>query len=241
MLKSFIKTAFRRAGVEIIRVNKPSDTFGLDAITDTRRLLPTIDSPMIFDVGANRGQTVERLLRLYPAPLIHCFEPSPSTFHELRAAYGEYPNIAINNLGLGANPCTLELAETSVSEYSSFLEPGSAEVTVVGRSSVPVSTVDAYCSKNGIGTIDILKSDTQGFDYQVLRGADVMFTRGAVKLVVCELTMDDSYTKIDRFDQMFSFMAERGFQLFGVYDQHWRHNRLSWADVMFIRHDFATM
>ena len=67
-----------------------------------------------------------------------------------------------------------------------------------------ISTVDAYCEEHGIQHIHVLKSDTQGFDYEVFCGADRMLSIGAVSLAYLELIMDDEYSDVDRYDSIFT-------------------------------------
>jgi len=42
------------------------------------------------------------------------------------------------------------------------------------RARVTITTIDAFCSANNIDQISVLKTDTEGFDAEVLRGADKM-------------------------------------------------------------------
>jgi hypothetical protein len=39
-------------------------------------LLKNKINPIFFDVGANKGQSIDRFLNLYPNSLIHSFEPN---------------------------------------------------------------------------------------------------------------------------------------------------------------------
>ena len=44
------------------------------------KLLVNNDTPIIFDVSANKGQSVEYYKKLFPNCIIHCFEPDIDTF-----------------------------------------------------------------------------------------------------------------------------------------------------------------
>jgi len=50
----------------------------------------------------------------------------------------------------------------------------------------PLLTVDEMCRRKGVGRIDLLKIDTEGFDAFVLRGASAMMSRNAVDIVLFE-------------------------------------------------------
>lgn len=239
MLKNSWREAIRslsyRSGFSISRIPK-GGSFGLDPFQDIAKVLAKPD-PIVFDVGANVGQTVLRLGWLFPAPTIHCFEPSPTTFRALEDATRGSTNVTLNNIGLGDRPGQLTLLENSSPDMSSFLEPGDVWGTITERTEVAVSTVDAYCEEKHIDQIDFLKIDTQGYDYQVLRGASGMLSRGSVKFALCEMTLDEMYVGVERFDRVLEFMFEHKYALFGIYNQHWRHQKLSWADAVFVASD----
>jgi FkbM family methyltransferase len=54
-----------------------------------------------------------------------------------------------------------------------FARRGRRGGAVVAETPVTVTTLDEYCAANGIERIDLLKNDTQGYELEVLRGAEV--------------------------------------------------------------------
>lgn len=57
---------------------------------------------LIFDIGANSGQSVRSFSSVLPGKKIHCFEANPSHFPLLDALHGEIQNLTIHHFGLGA-------------------------------------------------------------------------------------------------------------------------------------------
>jgi hypothetical protein len=53
---------------------------GQDAYSDIKQIIGGRSSPVIFDVGANVGQTVDILLNLFPDAVLHGFEPGSTAF-----------------------------------------------------------------------------------------------------------------------------------------------------------------
>src|SRR5262249_15432267 len=51
---------------------------------------------------------------------------------------------------------------------------------------VRCSTLDKFCSERGVKQIDVLKIDTEGFDFEVLKGASSMLARKAIKFIYFE-------------------------------------------------------
>jgi hypothetical protein len=84
---------------------------------------------------------------------------------------------------------------------------------------IDITTVDAFCTANGICEIDVLKTDAQGFDVDVLRGAANLLGRAAVCFVYAEVgfSPDDRYNT--PFADLDRHLRDNGFQLTGFYEQ----------------------
>lgn len=54
------------------------------------------------------------------------------------------------------------------------------------RAKVRLDTVDAFCAEQGIEHIDLLKTDTEGYETSVLRGANSMFEQGRIDFDLAE-------------------------------------------------------
>ena len=69
-------------------------------------------SPVIFDIGANEGQSIERYLKTFDSPKIYAFEPNEDAFQILFEKYSKNKNIILNNFAIGEkkeiNICTIQ-------------------------------------------------------------------------------------------------------------------------------------
>ena len=77
--KTVIKYAFSRLGYQMRR----TQSLGSDPFADMSRFVES-RTPVLFDVGANVGQTIRNFRQHFKQSTIHSFEPSPSTFQTLR-------------------------------------------------------------------------------------------------------------------------------------------------------------
>src|SRR5690606_19316093 len=77
---------------------------GVDIMHDAAVLLGRPDSPVLFDVGANVGQTIDEFSRHFSRPRIFSFEPSPATFTVLSRKHAHHPGIRLENIALGSQP-----------------------------------------------------------------------------------------------------------------------------------------
>jgi len=234
MIRRLVKKAFRSAGIDI-RLVPP---LGFDAFIDMRKL--ATPSPVVFDVGANRGQTIERFQRHFDRPVIHAFEPGRVAFAELQRCCAGMRDVVLNNVALGARRESRIFLDNDHDVMSSFLEPSvTARGEITGRYPVDVITIDDYCESRSVENIDILKIDTQGFDLQVLHGAQRLMQESAIHLTLTEVIFSKMYEGLPRFDETYAFLADRGFTLVSFYDFFYQHDRASWTDALFIAEAFV--
>lgn len=231
--KLAVRTALARLGYDVRRF---SGAPGRDPFMDMKRMTGSRSGTVVVDAGANTGQTLERMLETFHRPVIHAFEPGPSTFLELRSRIGKQRGIHLNDCALGAQTGIGDLIENSEPEMSSLLEPGpDAYGRVTRRVPVRIETLDDYCSQNGVDRVDILKSDTQGFDLQVLRGAQGLLDNDRVGLVFIEINFGAMYKGQSRFDEIYAFLTDRAFELVTFYELEFRHGKASWTDALFVQ------
>jgi FkbM family methyltransferase len=237
LAKRIVRPLVRRLGYDVVAYSP--EKLGVDPLADTRNLLKGIASPTLFDVGANTGQTAIRFVRNYPAAMIHSFEPSPTTFGELEANCRPYPRVKCWNLGVGCADAVLTFLENDHSDMSSFLAPGdSCWGKVERRTDVPVVSLDSFAARQGINYIHLLKSDTQGFDFEVLKGAQRLMQEKRIGLIYFEFIFSDMYKDLPAFDQVFRYLTDHGFALVTFYDFHFQRDLASWTDALFISRDF---
>lgn len=165
--------------------------YGNDPWLDVARLAELLGAPIrtVLDVGANEGQTARVLSRAFPDASIHAFEPVRETFEKLKANTNSHDRIICHNVACGSKNGTAPIYLYQSSLLSSLVPdakyPTAGGLTAVA-SECAVQTIDEFCAASEIGSIDILKVDTEGYDIEVLSGARNMLERGAIKFVVVE-------------------------------------------------------
>jgi len=219
-------------------VPKSEFEIGHDAYFDIRKIIGS-NAPVIFDVGANVGQTIDTLRKFFPSPIIHAFEPGKATFDRLARAHSKLPYVHLNNLALGCKPGQQIFFENSDPYMSSFLPLGpDGWGQVTNQRDVEISTVDRYSTQQGIQSIDLLKSDTQGFDLSVLEGAKGLLSARKVRLIFLEITFQEVYEGIPRLDEIYRFISDHGFELVSFYKFYYLHKRAVSTDALFIQPQF---
>jgi FkbM family methyltransferase len=232
IIKKLIRSTAARLGYEIRR--QP-----VDAFADMRRFVPAGSAPVIFDIGANIGQSVTTLKAAFPTSVIHSFEPSRDTFARLRENVAGEKNVFVWNCALGSVTGEQLFQENIESDMSSFLELSKAGWGAVEkREKVAVTTIDRFLAEQAIDKIDILKSDTQGYELEVFKGAEQAMRDHRIGLVYFEFIFADMYRDLPPFDQIFRHLIERNFLLVGIYNFHRQNDLASWADVLFVSREY---
>lgn len=161
----------------------------------------------IFDIGANKGQSIKFFSKIFNKPTIYAFEPSPRTFASLKK-FVEKSNglkISIYQIGIGEKEQTINFYESILSETSTFALPDQDsnylkrknrilfQSSATAFTSIPthVTTIDTFTNDNKVEHIDVLKIDVEGFELKVIRGAQHALGDGKVKIVQFERHTDD--------------------------------------------------
>ncbi|WP_084476645.1 FkbM family methyltransferase [Actinokineospora enzanensis] len=130
-------------------------------------------SKTIVDIGGNIGIYACVGARHLPADgRVVSFEPVPDNLTRLRQNLEQNDlqdkvTVAATAVGAEAGEITLHLAEGLTGAHSVSAETvGTARGSVV----VPMVRVDDYLTEQGVGPIDVVKIDVEGFDVAALRG-----------------------------------------------------------------------
>lgn len=182
---------------------------------DVQRFAGTRRAEVIFDVGANVGQTVERLVRYFPQAEIFSFEPDRRCFAELQRRFGGNARVHLHGLAVGAAPGTATLQLNDDSQLNTLV----GAVSGATSAAVEVTTLDAFAASAGISHIDLLKIDVEGWELEVLRGADRLIADHNVVFVLAEASFSHREPSMQPFASLHGEMEKRGFVLGGFYDQ----------------------
>jgi FkbM family methyltransferase len=193
---------------------------------------------VVFDVGANRGQTIDLICRSLRKPKITAFEPNPELIARLQAAYGT-TNITLEGIALGSSSGVREFNVLENHELSSFLELDRStsnpfrQTPLHVRCPVPVDTLDSYVKARGVNQLDLLKIDVQGYDLEVLRGASGLLADQLVETILIEVNFVQMYVGQGSFGEIERYLWDRGYGLLCMYEIVRTGECVSWATACF--------
>ncbi|MDX2060268.1 MAG: FkbM family methyltransferase [Gemmatimonadales bacterium] len=213
-----------------------------------REVLTTVGTDLVLDVGANRGQ-FGRMLRDrigYDGDLVS-FEPLPGLAAELTRQAARDRRWVVVPCGLGDREGTARLNVARDSVFSSLLPATDfgrsrfrVGIEVVDATDVPVHRLDRILPET---VPDFrqrrihLKVDTQGFDLNVIRGAGDLI--GGFTSMQVELPIRPSYVGAPNGQELLGELADRGFDLVGLFPVARDGLRLVDADAVLVNRSFS--
>lgn len=173
----FAQKCLRSMGYEVVPYPPSEWVRSRDTL---RRMLNMLSIDCVLDVGANHGQFGNLLRDIGYEGWIVSFEPVREPFKDLSIQAIARPPWRVFQYALGSKNGQAEINLIESDDMTSFLTPlGPTEAIpenrVVGKESVEVRRLDSIFDEcmAGIDARNIyLKIDTQGFDIEVLRGAE---------------------------------------------------------------------
>jgi len=129
-----------------------------------------IKPKVIFDIGGNIGITSIYLASIFPDAIIYTFEPLKENFKILQRNTSQFENIKVFNVGLGAKNGSFKVYLSDNNENYGGV---SFYSEVEGNLSEPftkceVKNVNDIIEELGISSVDLIKIDTEGAEYDIL-------------------------------------------------------------------------
>ncbi|NEN91902.1 MAG: FkbM family methyltransferase [Okeania sp. SIO3H1] len=203
------------------------------------------DDPVVFDVGANTGQSIKLFRSIFKDPKLFCFEPDQDCLKVLSDTYGSDNRISIVPTALGSTQGTLQFHRTSATGTNSFLKVNlesewrkATGVTNTEPVVVPIQTLDHYCQVEGISHIDVLKMDVQGFEPEVLAGACEFLSNHKVDFILTKIIFHDFYTQRLSFYALEEHLIPMGYRLFTIFTPVYSLSGEIWqCDALYLHDD----
>lgn len=189
------------------------------------------ENPIIFDVGANKGQFAQEALNnITQSAIVYSFEPSKKTF-ELFVKNVDDKRNKVFNIGFGEN-------ESSMKLYYDNFGSGLASLTKRDLSfldikfemveDVLIDTIDNFCAKNSIESIELLKIDVEGHELDVLNGAKGMINK--IKLVMFEFGGCNIDTKT-YFRDFYNYFKEYKMSIYRITPSGYLHKLDGYKEI----------
>jgi len=124
-----------------------------------------------IEIGANLGYYALLESKLVGKNgLVICFEPSPINFEYLKnnCSLNDAVNVKVYNYAVGDENKTINFLVTEASNLCRVVEKyNSSEGKIV---KIPLITMDSFISKNSLESIDFVRMDIEGYEFNVYKG-----------------------------------------------------------------------
>jgi len=149
--------------------------------------------PVFLDVGANVGNYSKLLSKVFPHSKIFALELNPHTFDILfRDPEITESNISCVNLGFSSKETIQKFytyAQKDNNMHASLYKDvftdlhHDDQLLEIESSTIPL---DIFCEKHDIAHVSFLKIDTEGHEFEVLKGAQKMLSLGKLDIIQFE-------------------------------------------------------
>ncbi len=174
---------------------------------------------VVLDVGANFGLMALRFAQLAPQGQVYAFEPTDYAFGKLKR------NLDLNaELAARITPVQTFVSDSAIPArpipaYSSWKVDGRPKNVhpihgglLCAGDSARVTTIDELCEARQINRVDLIKVDTDGHEYWVLRGAARTLERDH-PVIIFEVGMYLMKERGVTFEEYVDYLAPLGYRL----------------------------
>lgn len=235
-MKKFINRLFSFWGYKLIKLDSYQATSS-DYII--RNLFNKDLKLIIFDIGANIGQSAQKYSSFYKNATIYSFEPLIKEYEILKTK--DIKNLKPFNIGF-SNKKTEENFFVNQSSATSSLLPLSENAEKVwqinrlkniDRIICNFDTLDNFCKDMNIKNIDFMKIDTQGSEYLVLDGAKEILSKKIIRNIQLEVILGDTYKGQKTIGFYLNLLENYGYKLKNMTDFCIKNGSIIQTDLFF--------
>jgi len=198
--------------------------YEIETIRTMRELLHPGDT--FIDIGANIGYISAIALGLVGEEgSVHAFEPVPEYFKRLTDFKELNPDhaVIVNNIALGEERGVSQIAVSDYSNigWNTMVSGYMANRMLKETIKVHVMTLDEYISENNLDAVSLIKIDTEGYEYYVLKGMSGFLTHARTKpAILCEINAAAYQFTAHSLEDLDLLVKEFGYRSVDVTKRH---------------------
>lgn len=216
-IKSILNSFFGLFNLKVNKITQSNDFFYY--------ILKTLDYfniDTVLDIGANKGQFAEKLIKFGYSKKIISFEPMQMAFDILKKKTEKYDNWIVNErVGFG-NKVEERILNISINSVSSSIlklnkkhiiqEP---TAKFFKKEKIKLTTLNSLLNDKKFKKKKIfIKIDTQGYEKNIILGASRVLKK--IKGVMLEASILPLYRNENNFTKMIQFMKKKGFYVWAI-------------------------
>ena len=230
-----------RKGARLMRVGRYRRALrhGVAAAIEHDAVPLPSDIHTVIDVGSHRGQFAVLALSRFPSARLLCFEPLEGPRQTLKGVVQvDGDRVEVFPYAAAARDGSTTMHVSRADDSSSLLPIGRRQVTAFpGTETLATTSVPAVRIDEAIDSVEapcLMKIDVQGYELEVLRGAEKLLP--CVKYLLVECSFTELYLGQALAGEVVAHLHERGYGLNGVYSlERDRAGHCLYADFFFER------
>jgi FkbM family methyltransferase len=209
------------------------------------------DNSIIFDVGANNGQSIRFFRSISQNAKIFSFEPNPTLFKYLQQQFHSDSRIELNQSGVSnlngelvfqINQLDLTSSFQKLNFNSTYLKKKAAIIGVKAEDIIsekimaPVIQLKHFIKENNINVIDLIKIDTEGHEYECLQGLFAPLLNEQfvyIKRIQIENHHDDMYENQVPFEKINELLKSNKF----IEERRIKHPFGNFFEIIYVNQD----
>ena len=188
----------------------------------------------IFDIGAYEGDFTNMCLSIWQNADITAFEALPDKIIKIKKKFsGKRVKIVEGIVGEAVQESVPYFADETASSVLKSDEVDTIKKVLVQK----MITLDSYLKETNSTAPHFLKIDTQGYEYQILKGFEENLHK--VEVILLELNFIEVYHHVKLADEVINYLSRFDFVIYDICEIHRRplDNALFQIDFLFIKKD----
>lgn len=172
----------------------------------------------VIDVGAHQGKFIKNIFKFFKFIKVISFEPIKKEFKNLSETSNKYKNWKIYNYALGANNEKKEINISNYTEASSLLNIENKllqfrpELKTQAKETIECKKLDNFIDEfSNLKKPILLKIDTQGYEMEVLKGADK--TLEIINFIFIEVSIVQNYVGQPTLKEILIYLENKNFKV----------------------------
>jgi len=206
-IEKMIKKLFNAFGLEITRKwNSPVGEME-SFLNDIKKR--GLKCNYILDIGAYKGKFSKLAISVYPESAIYLIEPLKEMKHALEGFCNRNSKCKFFDFAVGPTSGMQPLRVFKDLAWSGFMEEDIPQKDKRTPRMVEMWTIDSMIQTEQIEIPDLVKIDVQGYELEVLKGAQSLF--GKTEVFIIESALHNKHKSYPLIADVIGFMNDRNY------------------------------
>jgi FkbM family methyltransferase len=187
------------------------------------------DAPTIIDAHTAHGWWTEQYLTKFVRSRVIALEPNQENFAKAAARltpFGDRVELIHATLGASVSVAGRQ-PDASDPPHSAFAftnngdsgdPPVLSAPDLLTPHEIDSLAVDHICAERAIEVVDILKMEIKDHEFEALKGAEGMLSRGAIRLLLVRVSFVPRHGELPAFGAVAEYLLRFGYGLQGIYE-----------------------